>query len=136
MRRLATTVALTSLLLASACGGSDDKADTPSGGGSTGASKAGATVPMVLTEFKPTDFTIKAGETLTFENENNITHVIVGGSWKADANGLRTEEKDDKSYDLKVSKKGDKVEHTFDKPGTYQFFCTIHKGMNGTVTVS
>ena len=133
MRRTATGLALASLLLASACGGGgDNKAD----GASTTADKPGATVPMVFTEFKPTDFTIKAGQTLTFENENPITHVIVEGSWKVDGNGLRTEEKDDGTFNLKVSKKGDKVEHTFDKAGTYQFFCTIHKGMNGTVTVS
>lgn len=134
MRRLATGLALSTLLLATACGGDDDA--NPMGGSTDGAAKPGATVPMVFTEFKPTDFTIKAGETLTFENENAITHVIVGGSWKADSQGLRTEEKDDGSYNLKVSKKGEKVEHTFTTAGTFQFFCTIHKGMNGTVTVS
>ena len=132
MRRLATALALGSVLLATACGGDDAPAETGKGG----ATKPGATVPMVFTEFKPTDFTIKAGETLTFENENAITHVIVGGTWKADGNGLRTEEKDDGTYKLNVSKKGDKVEHTFTTAGTFQFFCTIHKGMNGTVTVT
>ena len=132
MRRAMTALAIGTLMLGSACGsGASSKGD-----GSSGANKPGATVPMVFTEFKPTDFAIKAGQTLTFVNENPITHVIVEGAWKAGSDGLRTEGKDDGTFSLKVSKKGDKVEHTFDKPGTYQFFCTIHFGMNGTVVVS
>lgn len=132
MRRAMTALAIGTLVLSSACGGGGS---TKNAGAST-ANKPGATVPMVFTEFKPTDFAIKAGQTLTFENENDITHVIVEGAWKAGSDGLRTEGKDDGTFSLKVSKKGDKVEHTFDKPGTYQFFCTIHFGMNGTVVVS
>jgi plastocyanin len=132
MRRVMTAIAIGTVLLGSACGGSS-KTDTST----SGAKKPGATVPMVFTEFKPTDFTIKTGQTLTFENENPITHIIVEGSWKvAGSDGLRTSEMDDGTFKLTVNKKGDKVEHTFDKPGTYQFFCTIHKGMNGTVVVS
>ena len=132
MRRVMTAIAIGTVLLGSACGGSS-KSDTST----SGTKKPGATVPMVFTEFKPTDFTIKAGQTLTFENENPITHIIVQGSWKVGgSDGLRTSEMDDGTFKLNVSKKGDKVEHTYDKPGTYQFFCTIHKGMNGTVVVS
>jgi plastocyanin len=37
---------------------------------------------------------------------------------------------------LKLSKKGQQVSHTYDKAGTFTYFCTIHKGMNGSVTVS
>jgi plastocyanin len=132
MRRAMTALAIGTLMLGSACGGGGSTKDA----GSSGANKPGATVPMVFTEFKPTDFAIKAGQTLTFENENPIKHVIVEGAWKAGSDGLRTEGKDDGTFSLTVNKKGDKVEHTFDKPGTYQFFCTIHFGMNGTVVVS
>ncbi len=134
MRRVMTALAIGTLMLGSACGGGDSAEDTGAAG--AGASKPGATVPMVFTEFKPTDFAIKAGETLTFANENPIKHVIVQGAWKAGSDGLRTEGKDDGTYSLTVEKKGDKVEHTFAKAGTYQFFCTIHFGMNGTVVVS
>jgi len=135
MRRTPAALALGTLLLASACGGSSSGGKTDAGASS--ANKPGATVPMVFTEFKPTDFAIKVGQTLTFENENPIKHIIVEGSWMADSKtGLRTSGKDDGVFSLTVNKKGDKVEHTFDKAGTYQFFCTIHEGMNGTVVVS
>lgn len=134
MRRAWTALAIGTVMLVSACGGSSSSSSSaPKAGGAT---KPGATVPMVFTEFKPSTFKIKAGQTLTFENENPIKHVIVQGTWKAGADGLRTEGKDDGTFSLTVTKKGDKVEHTYDKPGTYQFFCTIHYGMNGTVVVS
>lgn len=131
MRRVMTAIAIGTVLLGSACGGSS-KTDTKA----SGTNKPGATVPMVFTEFKPTDFAIKVGQTLTFENENPITHIIVEGAWKVGSDDLRTSEMDDGTFKLTVNKKGDKGEHTFDKPGTFQFFCTIHKGMNGTVVVS
>ncbi len=134
MRRSLAAAAIGTLLLTAACGGSGDtKADSGSGAGAT---KPGATVDMAFTLFKQTDVTLKAGETLTFINQNPITHIIVQGDWMAGADGLRTSEKDDGTYKLDVSKKGDKVEHTFDKAGTFKFFCTIHKGMSGTVTVT
>ena len=135
MRRSFAAAAIGTLLLTSACGGGgggDKKAD----GAGSGASKAGATVDMAFTLFKQTDVTLKAGETLTFVNQNPITHIIVQGDWMAGADGLRTSEKDDGTFKLDVSKKGDKVEHTYDKAGTFKFFCTIHKGMSGTVTVT
>lgn len=135
MRRSLSAAALGTLLVTAACGGGsgDTKADSGSG---AGASKPGATVDMTFTLFKQTDVTLKAGETLTFVNQNPITHIIVQGDWMAGADGLRTSEKDDGTYKLDVSKKGDKVEHTFDKAGTFKFFCTIHKGMSGAVTVT
>ncbi|MGB8651986.1 MAG: plastocyanin/azurin family copper-binding protein [Mycobacteriales bacterium] len=131
MRRTVLAVALGSLLVATACSSSASGSRT-----ALAAPKPGATVPMVFTEFKPTMFTIKAGQALTFVNHQSITHEIVGGSYQVDAGtGLRTSETDDKTFDLKVSQKGDTVEHVYDQPGTYHFFCTIHKGMNGTVVV-
>lgn len=140
MRRTTyVTAALALSALLTACGSDDTMSSgTPeqSVSASSAAAKPGAEVPMVFTEFKPTDFAIKAGETLTFVNENPIAHTIVGGSWTAGPDGLRTSEKADGSYSLDVAKKGDRVEHTFTMPGTYQFFCTIHFGMNGTVVVS
>jgi plastocyanin len=30
---------------------------------------------------------------------------------------------------------GETFEFTFDEPGTYEYFCSLHPGMDGTVTV-
>ena len=122
------------LLLATACGGSSGGAKDS---GPTGGSTPGATVHLAFTEFKPVDYAIKVGQALTFENDNPITHVIVEGPWKAGPDGLRTSETDDGAFHLKINPtKGFTAEHVFDKAGTFPFFCTIHKGMNATVTVS
>ena len=132
MHRSAVAAAIGTLLLASACGGASDSNKT------TGSSKPGATVHMVFTEFKPADYSIKVGQALTFANDDPITHSIVEGSWTADkGTGLRTSEQDDGTFKLSIDpRKGFTAEHVFDKAGTFQFFCTIHKGMNATVTVS
>ena len=134
MRRTLLVLALAPLALLTACGGDDDTGASPA---ATTASKPGATVDMVLTLFgKPSDVTIKAGEAVTWVNKNDIAHTIVGGTYKVDSGtGLRTEEKDDGSFKLDVAKTGEKVDFTYKTPGKYQFFCTIHAGMNGSVTV-
>ena len=132
MRRTAVALAIGSLVFASACGGSSS-----SGAKGTTASKPGAEVHMAFTLFAKKDFAIKTGQALTFVNDNPITHIIVQGPWKVDGDNLRTSEMDDGTYKLDIDpKKGFTAEHVFDKAGTFQFFCTIHKGMNATVTVS
>ncbi|MCU1594302.1 MAG: hypothetical protein JWO12_1694 [Frankiales bacterium] len=134
MRRTALVLSIGTLVLASACGGSSG---TKADGAATKAAKPGATVEMDFSLFAKKDFAIKAGQTLTFVNNNPITHQIVEGAWKAGSDGLRTSEMDDGAFNLKIDpKKGFTAEHTFEKAGTFQFFCTIHKAMNATVTVS
>lgn len=133
MRRTALALAMGSLLVASACGSSGSK---PSAGAAP-AAKAGATVNMTFTVFDKKSYDIKAGQALTFVNANPIEHVIVEGTYKVDADGLRTTETDDKAFNLAIpAKKGYSVSQTFAKAGTFTFYCTIHKGMNATVTVS
>ena len=134
-RTAPAALALSGLLLVSACGSGGDKASGTSA--KQAATPPGATVHLTFTLIKPTSVTLKAGQALTFVNDNPIGHVMVEGSWKADpSTGLRTDEHDDGTYSLKLDKSGQTASHTYDKAGRYQFFCTIHKGMNGTVTVT
>lgn len=135
MRRTAAlALALTtSGLLVAGCGGSDDSAD---GRTADAATQPGATVHLAFTLFEEKRVTLKAGESLTFENENPIEHVIVQGPWEAGPDGLRTSETDDGTFRLTVKDKGEKASQAFPTAGTFPFFCTIHKGMNGTVTVT
>ncbi len=133
MRRTAVALAVGSLALVTACGGSSSSSTSTA----TGAAKPGETVNMTFTVFGKKDYAIKTGQALTFVNANPITHDIVEGTYKVDANGLRTEEKDSGAFDLKIPPTKDfTASHTFDKAGTFTFFCTIHKGMNATVVVS
>jgi len=134
MPRTAVAFAIGSLALVTACGGSSGFAKS---GSTTGATKPGEAVNMTFTVFDKKDYAIKTGQALTLVNANPITHDIVEGTYKVGADGLRTEEKDDGAFNLKIPPtKGFMANHTFDKAGTFTFFCTIHKGMNATVVVS
>ena len=131
MRRtaaLALALATGGLLVTGCSSGKTDDA--------AASSPAGAEVRMTFTLFKEGDVTIKAGESLTFVNDNPIEHVIVQGPWEAGTDGLRTSAKDDGTFRLTVKDKGDTASQVFPRAGTYQFFCTIHEGMNGAVTVT
>ena len=133
MRRTAAAAGIGIVLLTSACGGSDDTA----GDGPSAPAKPGATVTVPLLSFTPGDVTIKVGQTVTWVNGNDIGHVIEEGTYEVDkTSGLRTSEKSDGAFSLKIAKKGDTVSYTYPKAGTFSYFCTIHKGMNATVTVS
>ena len=129
---LATAAVLSLLLTTAACGGSS-AGDTAPAAATT---KGDASVNTALLAFDPKEVRIKTGQTVSWVGGDNITHVLVQGTYEVGADGLRTKESDDKTFSLDLTKKGQRVSHTYDKPGTFTYFCTIHKGMNGTVTVS
>jgi plastocyanin len=70
--------------------------------------------------FAPNTIEIKAGQTVTWTNNDNFTHTV----------------KVDGQADHKVDR-GASVSITFDKPGTYHYVCTLHsRDMHGTVIVT
>ena len=111
MRLLLPAVALLAAsLFAAGCGGAGESSEPV------------ATTEVAMAKsyrFDPKTIEIKAGDTVTWTNEDNFTHTVeVGGQ-----------------DDHKVGR-GDSVEITFDKPGTYHYVCTLHsQDMEGTVIV-
>ena len=90
------------------------------GGAGTGEPVAATEVEMVKSyRFDPKVIEIEAGDTVTWTNEDNFTHTVqVEGQ-----------------EDHKVGQ-GESVEIRFDKPGTYDYVCTLHsQDMDGTVVV-
>jgi plastocyanin len=128
--RSALTAAALALLLSAACGSSSAPASK------AGAKPSGTVVNTALLAFDPKSVNVKTGQTVTWVGGDNITHVLVEGDYKLGADGLRTDQTDDKAFHLDLSKKGQQVSHTYDKAGTFTYYCTIHHGMNGTVVVS
>jgi plastocyanin len=61
----------------------------------------------------------RPGDTITFRNEDKLTHNLYGAGWGVG--------------DLLP---GAEASHTFTDPGTYAFTCTLHPGMVGTVVVA
>jgi plastocyanin len=101
---------LAATLIAAGCGGA--------GGG--GEPVATTEVEMVKSyRFDPKTIEIRAGQTVTWTNEDNFTHTV-----EVEGQG-----------DHEVGK-GESVSITFDEPGTYDYVCTLHRhDMDGTVIV-
>ena len=70
--------------------------------------------------FAPTSMTVKAGATVTWTNMDQEPHTLMSSDGLFRSGALDT---------------GDSFSFKFDKPGTYQYVCTIHPRMVGTVIV-
>ena len=110
---------------------------------STGAGPQASTAPADgvqvntgLLAFDPMEAHIKTGQTVTWVGGDNIKHILVEGTYEVGSDKLRTTQTDDKAFNLELTKKGQTVSHTYDKAGTFTYYCTIHHGMNGSVVVS
>jgi plastocyanin len=113
------------------CGGDDEEsggdaqtteqpADEGGGGGDAG-SGGGKEVSMKKIKFNPASVTVKAGQTVTWTNNDTVGHDVTGDDFNSgDPGGLQN---------------GDTFAHTFDKAGTFDYVCTVHPGMEGSVTV-
>ena len=97
-------------------GGATTTAGTPTTAGGGG----GAQVVMKGFAFDPASMTIKAGESVTWTNQDPADHTVVAdkGEFKSStlANGA--------TFTFK-----------FDQAGTYAYHCGIHPSMTGTVVV-
>jgi plastocyanin len=69
--------------------------------------------------FDPKTIEIRAGQSVTWTNDDNFTHTVqVDGQ---------------KDHEVE---RGDSVSITFDRPGTYHYVCTLHRhDMGGEVIV-
>jgi plastocyanin len=70
--------------------------------------------------FSPTPITVPVGTTLTWTNHDDVPHTVVS---------------DDQQFKSKALDTDEKFSHTFDKPGTYSYFCSIHPKMVAKVVV-
>ncbi|HEX2173249.1 MAG TPA: plastocyanin/azurin family copper-binding protein [Dehalococcoidia bacterium] len=71
--------------------------------------------------FQPPDLTIAVGETVTWTNRETPPHTTASrttSEWGSPILNL------DESF-----------RHTFGRPGTFEYWCTIHPDMRGTITV-
>ena len=71
--------------------------------------------------FEPQTLIVKAGTTVTFENEDDIPHQVVAT---------------DGAFRSKALDTGDTYAFTFTEPGEIAYFCSLHPHMQGTITVT
>jgi plastocyanin len=70
--------------------------------------------------FAPATLHVRAGTTVTWKNADEEPHTVVSDSGAFRSTGMD---------------EGDTFQVTFDKPGTYRFFCSVHPHMTGTIIV-
>jgi plastocyanin len=97
-----------------------------SAGSRSTTAKTQQTVPATMEvkidnfSFGPTTLTVPVGTTVTWTNRDDIPHTVVSteGAFKS-----------------KVLDTDEKFAFTFNKPGSYSYFCSIHPKMTGKVVV-
>ncbi len=123
--RLPATLAVLALLVAGCGSDTDSPEGPPTSPGAPAEKPAGSkgknTVVMKDIEFKPKEITVKVGTPVTWVNEESIEHDTVSetGEWKSDLFG-----------------QGGSYRYMPDKPGTFKYVCSVHPGMEGTLTVT
>jgi plastocyanin len=80
-----------------------------------------ATVTIGNFTFGPAALVVRPGTTVTFVNGDDIPHTVVAADMKA--------------FRSKVLDTDDRFSFTFNQPGTYAYFCSIHPHMTGKSVV-
>lgn len=80
---------------------------------------SGAEVKIDNFSFGPQTLTIPAGATVTWTNRDDIPHTAVS----------------DGVFKSKAMDTDEKFSHTFEKPGTYAYYCSLHPKMTGKIIV-
>ena len=70
--------------------------------------------------FRPASLTITVGQRVTFQNDDDEAHTVTAT---------------DKSFDSAGLDSGQTWTHTFERPGTYTYFCALHPYMKGKIVV-
>jgi LPXTG-motif cell wall-anchored protein len=86
----------------------------------TARASATRTVAMRDIKFKPRNITIDPGDTVQWRNDDPERHNALG------ENG---------SFETPVIDEGETSSHTFNRKGSYPYFCSLHAGMTGKITV-
>jgi plastocyanin len=135
MRRILQLLAV--LVLVTAACGNDDETTTPPGDPGDGTVQPidpgeedpgppeatdGLTVDAQDLAFQPADIEAAAGETVSWVSADTVPHTVTSTSGPAD-------------FDESLPS-GATASVTFDEPGTYEYACSIHPTMTGTVTVT
>jgi plastocyanin len=70
--------------------------------------------------FTPTVASVPVGAAVRWTNHDDVPHVIMSS---------------DKKFKSPVLDTDEQFSHTFDAPGTYKYFCSLHPKMTGSVQV-
>jgi plastocyanin len=130
-KRMAGAIAALALVLVAACGGGGTTAPATNTGGNNNTGGNTPTPPglnQVIARgtsnvFDPASLTVAVGTTVSFTFESTQHNVI----FAATANG--------RPADIPGTNSNTTITRQFNTAGTFNYQCTIHAGMTGTVIV-
>jgi plastocyanin len=70
--------------------------------------------------FTPQQITVKAGDTVTWANHDDIPHTVTSTT---------------KAFNSKALDTDDNFAFTFTTPGSFSYFCALHPHMTGSIVV-
>lgn len=89
---------------------------------------SGASV-LTDTAFDPNPVNVKVGDTVKWTNNDNVVHTVIEGS-------PSTAGEVEGGFASDLFAPGMTFEYTFNQTGTFEYYCSLHPGMVGTVNVS
>ena len=113
--------ALVAATLLAACGGGDDAGNGDGGNGDGNGGGGEVTVVARDFEFDPTSLSVASGDTVTVTNEGSAPHTFTVQDGEVDVQ-VEAGQTADVTIDLEA--------------GDYEYVCTLHPQMTGTLTVS
>lgn len=119
MSRILLPLALVSVLALGACGG-----DSNSGSSSeaTATPQTGTVeVGMNRLKFEPANITVKTGAKIVWTNNEDVPHDVTA--------------REGADFKSKVFGQGETFEYTTEQAGRIDYVCTLHPGMEGSITV-
>ena len=126
-------------VLVVACGGSSGSSGSGSSSSSNGSPSSGSgsnTVHMTSNNFAQSSITISKGSSITLVDNVTITHIISNGRWQNNTPKPAKESGAPVVSNVMFNSSGQsKTIGPFNTAGTYHFYCSVHVGMNLTVTV-
>ena len=78
--------------------------------------------------YVPGSIIIQSGDPVRWINSDEEVHTVTSGLEGSTGNG--------RQFDSGLLNANQTFEHVFDKPGTYNYYCTVHPIMTGVVNVS
>jgi plastocyanin len=109
-----TFILLVALVLTSCSSGNGTTSTT------TSSPVSGSYVSLVNLAFSPATLTVKVGTTITWTNNDSMTHTVTSDNGVFDSGNLTP---------------GQTFSYTFNNAGTFTYHCVIHSYMKGTIIV-
>jgi plastocyanin len=85
-----------------------------------------ARVAIQTFQFAPDTLRVAAGTKVIWTNQDDIEHTVTAG----------TPPKRGAAFDAVLKSKGSTIDRTFERPGTFTYFCDRHQFMRGTITIT